>query len=218
VQSIDQFLAFLLASFLLIQIPGPSLLFTIGRALSVGRREAMLSVLGNALGLFAQATVVALGLGAIVAASEHAHDVLRLLGAAYIVWLGVQTIRNRSAARIALLAEDTTQATGAHRSLLAGFIVGSTNPKTLVFFASFLPQFVDRDAATPVTAQMLILGFVFAVMGGTSDAIWATIAGRTRDWFAARPTRLDALGSAGGAMMIALGAYLALADTAPARR
>lgn len=216
-QSTDQFLAFLLASFLLIQVPGPSLLFTIGRALSVGRREAMLSVAGNAIGLFVQSAVVALGLGAIVAASEHAHDALRLIGAAYIVWLGAQTIRRRADARVALLSEETVQPTGVHRSLLAGFVVGSTNPKTLVFFASFLPQFVDRDGAMPVTAQMLLLGLVFSVMGGASDGVWALVAGRARHWFARKPERLDGLGVAGGVMMIGLGAFLALSDTSPRR-
>ena len=87
--SSSQLLAFLLASILFIQVPGPSLLFTIGRALSVGRREALLSVVGNALGLLVQVLLVALGLGAVVAASATAYTVLKLAGAAWVVWLGV---------------------------------------------------------------------------------------------------------------------------------
>ena len=212
----DQFLAFLIASFLLIQVPGPSLLFTIGRALAVSRREALLSVLGNALGLLGQVTAVALGLGALVAASEHAHDALRYLGAAYIVWLGIQTIRNRADARLTLLAAEATEP-DTRRSLAAGFVVGVTNPKTLVFFVSFLPQFVNDDGG-PVTLQLLLLGLVFAVMGGLSDGVWALAASKARAWFASEPKRLDHLGAAGGVMMIGLGAFVALSNTSAPRR
>jgi threonine/homoserine/homoserine lactone efflux protein len=97
-------LAFLIASILFIQVPGPSLLFTIGRALTVGRREALLSVVGNALGLAAQVLGVTLGLGAIVAASATAFTILKLAGAAYVIYLGVQAIRHRSDARKAMAA------------------------------------------------------------------------------------------------------------------
>ncbi|HEU4338119.1 MAG TPA: LysE family transporter, partial [Nocardioides sp.] len=85
--SSSQWVAFLVASILFIQVPGPSLLFTIGRALTVGRREALLSVVGNALGLVAQVVLVAVGLGAVVAASAAAYTAVKVLGAAYVVWL-----------------------------------------------------------------------------------------------------------------------------------
>ena len=204
----DQLAAFLVASFLLIQIPGPSLLFTIGRALSVSRRAALLSVLGNASGLWVQATVVARGLGALVTASAAAHDVLRFGGAAYFCWLGIQTIRNRADARLALQAPGTGDAHSTAGSLGAGFVVGVTNPKTLVFFASFLPQFI-APAGAPATVQLLVLGTVFAVMGGASDGVWALLAARARDWFGRRPERLDALGVVGGVMLFGLGAFVA---------
>src|SRR5918994_2516484 len=84
----SQWLAFLIAPILFIQVPGPSLLFTIGRALTVGRRQALLSVVGNALGLVAQVAFVAVGLGAVVAASATAYPAVKVLGAAYVVWLG----------------------------------------------------------------------------------------------------------------------------------
>src|SRR3954470_24225859 len=96
VPSTHQWLAFLVASALFIQVPGPSLLFTIGRALTVGRRDALLSVLGNALGLTTQVCLVAVGLGAVVAASAHAYTVLKIVGAGYVVWLGIQAIRHRA--------------------------------------------------------------------------------------------------------------------------
>ena len=103
VPTTSQLLAFALASILFIQVPGPSLLFTIGRALTVGRRAALLSVLGNALGLIAQIVAVALGLGAVVAASAAAYTVLKIVGAGWVVWLGIQAIRHRGDARVALL-------------------------------------------------------------------------------------------------------------------
>src|SRR3954469_9514720 len=102
----SHWLAFLVASILFIQVPGPSLLFTIGRALTVGRRDALLSVVGNALGITTQVFLVAVGLGAVVAASAQAYTVLKVAGPAYVVVLGVQAIRHRADARAALGAVD----------------------------------------------------------------------------------------------------------------
>jgi threonine/homoserine/homoserine lactone efflux protein len=208
VPSSSQLLAFVVASILFIQVPGPSLLFTIGRALTVGRRDALLSVLGNALGLVAQVAAVAAGLGAIVAASATAFTVLKLAGAGYVCWLGVQAIRHRADARAAMTAGRAALRT--RGSVRTGFVVGVTNPKTIVFFAAFLPQFVDSHAAA--TPQFLLLGALFGAMAVCSDSMWALAAGRARDWFARRPERLDRLGATGGVMMIGLGVTLATAS------
>lgn len=206
----SQLLAFALASILFIQVPGPSLLFTIGRALTVGRRAALLSVLGNALGLIAQIAAVALGLGAIVAASAAAYTVLKVIGAGWVVWLGIQAIRHRGDARVALLlGERLPERTSA--ALRTGFIVGATNPKTIVFFVAFLPQFTNATAGH-VGLQVAFLGALFAVMAVASDSVWALAASRARDWFARKPQRLDAMGATGGLMMIGLGATLAATD------
>jgi threonine/homoserine/homoserine lactone efflux protein len=207
VPSLSQFAAFLVASILFIQVPGPSLLFTLGRALTVGRRDALLSVVGNALGLFAQVVAVAVGLGAVVAASAHAFTVLKLVGAAYVVYLGVQAIRHRGDARLALEVAAPVRRQSAWQSVRTGLIVGATNPKTIVFFAAFLPQFVSKDGAT--APQLLLLGLVFGALACASDACWALAAGRARAWFARKPKRLDHLGATGGVMMIGLGATLA---------
>jgi threonine/homoserine/homoserine lactone efflux protein len=201
-------LAFLVASFLFIQVPGPSLLFTIGRALTVGRSDALWSVVGNALGLFVQVLGVTLGLGAVVAASATAFTVLKLVGAAYVVWLGVQAIRHRGEARAALMSGDEgARRTSRAASVRTGFVVGATNPKTIVFFAAFLPQFVNEAAAA--APQLLFLGVVFSVMAVASDSVWVLVASRARAWFARKPQRLDRMGAAGGVMMIGLGATLA---------
>ena len=205
--SSSQWVAFLVASILFIQVPGPSLLFTIGRALTVGRREALLSVVGNALGLLAQVSLVAVGLGAVVAASASAYTAIKVLGAAYVIWLGVQAIRHRSDARLAMA--DAAPVRRGH-PVRIGFTVGATNPKTIVFFVAFLPQFTDPGAAA--LPQVLLLGLAFAALAVVSDSLWATVAGSARRWFAREPRRLDAMGTTGGVMMIGLGATMLTVD------
>jgi threonine/homoserine/homoserine lactone efflux protein len=209
VPTYSQWLAFLVASILFIQVPGPSLLFTIGRALTVGRREALLSVVGNALGLVVQVSFVALGIGAVVAASAAAYTVLKLFGAAYVVWLGVSAIRHRADARLALQNPERPPAPRAH-AVRTGFVVGVTNPKTIVFFAAFLPQFTSESG--PAALQSVLLGIVFGILAVCSDSVWALGAGKARDWFARKPHRLDKLSASGGGMMIALGVTLAASE------
>lgn len=207
--SSHQLAAYVLASFLLIELPGPSLLFSIGRALTAGRKAALFSVVGNALGMLAAAIFVALGLGAVIAASASAFTALKYAGAVYVVYLGVQAIRHRGDARLALekAEHEPHRSVTPRGSLQAGFIVGITNPKTIVFFAAFLPQFIDDNA--PAAPQILLLGVLFAAMAMLSDGTWAYLAGHARDWFGRKPQRLDALGATGGVMMIGLGAVLA---------
>lgn len=209
VPSLNQWAVFLVASLLFIQVPGPSLLFTIGRALTVGRREALLSVVGNGIGLMAQVVCVAVGLGSVVAASAQLYTAIKLVGAGYVVWLGIQAIRHRADARAALEGATTARPAEARgASLRTGFIVGATNPKTIVFFVAFLPQFINASAGR-AGLQIGLLGLAFAVLAIASDSVWAVLAGRARDWFARKPHRLDTVGATGGAMMIALGASLA---------
>lgn len=200
----SQWVAFLIASILFIQVPGPSLLFTIGRALTVGRREALLSVVGNAVGVTAQALFVAVGLGAVVAASITAYTVIKVAGAAYVIWLGIQAIRHRHEAREALEAQ--VSAKRGH-ALRVGFLVGVTNPKTILFFVAFLPQFTNARAGH-VAVQMVVLGAVFGLMAICSDSMWALLAARAREWFARKPDRLEKLGVTGGVMMVGLGATM----------
>jgi threonine/homoserine/homoserine lactone efflux protein len=205
--SSSQWVAFLVASILFIQVPGPSLLFTIGRALTVGRREALLSVVGNGLGLTAQVALVAVGLGTVVAASATAYTAIKVAGAAYVIWLGIQAIRHRADARLAMAAAVPVRR---GHPVRIGFSVGATNPKTIVFFVAFLPQFTDPTG--PVALQTMLLGLVFGAMAVVSDGTWAIAAGTARDWFARRPSRLDALSATGGTMMVGLGATMLAAE------
>jgi threonine/homoserine/homoserine lactone efflux protein len=208
VSSTSQLIAFVFASILFIQVPGPSLLFTIGRALTVGRREALLSAVGNGIGIFGQIIALAVGLGALVAASSTAFTAVKLAGAVYVVYLGVEAIRHRADARRALAdVSGPVRSASSWSAIRTGSIVGVTNPKTLVFFAAFLPQFIDVSA--PAAPQLLALGALFCAMAIVSDGCWVIAASQARAWFAHKPRRLDHLGAAGGAMMIGLGATLA---------
>lgn len=200
----NQCIVFAIASILFIQVPGPSLLFTIGRALTVGRREALLSVVGNGVGVVTQVLFVAVGLGAVVTASATAYTVIKVVGAVYVIWLGIQAVRSRAEARQAL---ENQIATRRGHALRIGFVVGVTNPKTIIFFVAFLPQFT-APAAGHVGLQMMLLGLAFGVMAICSDSLWALLAGKAREWFAREPKRLDKLSAAGGAMMVSLGVVL----------
>ncbi len=202
---IENLLAFMLTSFVIIVIPGPSVLFVIGRAIALGRRAGVLSVVGNALGTVPAVIAVAFGVGAIVASSVVAFTVIKIAGALYLVYLGIQAIRHRHA-HIPGIQQRPTRA---RRLLAEGFIVGLTNPKTIAFFVAVLPQFVDPTAG-PVWLQLLLLGLVFEAIALASDSIWALAAGTARAWFARSPRRISTLSATGGVMMIGLGGALAL--------
>jgi threonine/homoserine/homoserine lactone efflux protein len=203
---VETLLAFTLAGVILVIIPGPSVLFIVGRALAHGRRAALTSVAGNTTGAAMVVVVVALGFGAIAAQSSTVFTVLKLVGAAYLVHLGVHTIRARGEL-IARLGEPAGPAD--RRMFWQGVIVGFTNPKVLVFFAAVLPQFVDAEAGS-ATTQMLVLGLLFAVIAATLDSLWGLAAGTARSWFATSPGRLRWMGGIGGASLIVMGAGLAL--------
>ena len=206
--STHQLIAFGIAACVIIAIPGPSVLFVIGRALAYGRTVALLSVLGNSLGMLVVMTLVALGLGPVVAESVVVFTVIKLAGAAYMVWLGVQAFRHRRAIRV----DDTGAEPPAlpwPRAMRQGFVVGVSNPKAFMMFAAVLPQFVQPDSGH-VTAQMFVLGLVAFTIGLLGDGTWGVLAARLRHWFNASPARGRALGATGGVSMIGLGIGLAL--------
>lgn len=200
-------LAFVLAAIVLIVIPGPSVLFTIGRALALGRIGGLLSVLGNALGLLPVIALVALGVGGIVAQSVVLFTIVKIAGAGYLVFLGVQAIRHRN--RAAAEANGAAPPRSVWRQLGEGFVVGVTNPKTIAFFVAVLPQFVDLSAGA-VPWQMIQLGLVFFVIALISDGIWALVAAAARTWFGRSPRRIATLSATGGGLMIGLGGILLL--------
>jgi threonine/homoserine/homoserine lactone efflux protein len=199
--------AFALTALVLIAVPGPSVLFVIGRALSLGRGPAIASVVGNALGVYLVAVLVAFGLGNIVQRSEAVFFVVKLAGAGYLIWLGVQAIRHRHEIAAALVATDAAS-TSRWRAMRQGFMVGFANPKALIIFGAVLPQFVDRSTGH-VPEQMLLLALVAFGIALVSDSIWALAASGVRAWFASNPRRLAVVGGTGGLAMIAVGISVA---------
>ncbi|MEZ5189716.1 MAG: LysE family translocator [Schumannella sp.] len=197
-------LAFALSSALLIALPGPSVLFVLGRSIALGRRGGLLSVLGNALGMLPAIAAVALGIGALVTQSVVVFTVVKVAGAAYLVYLGIQAIRHR---RAGVVTDAPVVPRSAARLIGEGFLVGVTNPKTIAFFVAVLPQFVAHGAGS-IPLQLAELGLLFFAMALAMDGTWALVAGTARTWFARSPKRVERLGATGGVMMIGLGGVL----------
>jgi threonine/homoserine/homoserine lactone efflux protein len=198
--------AFALTALVIILIPGPSVMFVVARALAYGRKAAALTVLGNTLGEYLQVIAVAFGIGALAERSVAVLTGLKFFGAAYLVYLGVKTIRDR---RSLLTMLQPTETPSQRRFLLQGFIVGATNPKTVVFLVAILPLFVDR-ADGSLSDQILVLGLVFSVIALVCDNAWGLFAGTIRAWFAKSPKRIELIGGIGGMAIIAVGVRLAL--------
>ena len=200
-------LAFAITAFVIIVVPGPSVLFVFGRALGLGRLAGIATVAGNTAGEYLQVVGVAFGIGALVERSMVVFTALKLAGAVYLAYLGVQAIRHRRSL-VATLAAPVERKT-TWRIALDGFFVGATNPKSAVFLAAILPQFINR-AAGHVPVQIIVLGAIFSGIALISDSAWALAAGTARAWLARSPRRLELLGGTSGVVMIGLGATLAL--------
>jgi len=200
-------LAFALIAFALIIVPGPNVLFIISRSLMLGRTAGVGTALGGQIGVYVQVAAVAFGVGAVVERSVAVFTVIKLAGAGYLVYLGVQALRHRRALAAALGTQMEPKTI--RRILRDGFFVGLTNPKAIVFFVAVLPQFVDRSAGH-VPAQMLLLGAIFIAIAVVCDSTWALVAGTARAWLARSPRRMEIIGGTGGLVMIGIGASLAV--------
>jgi threonine/homoserine/homoserine lactone efflux protein len=212
----DQMVTFVVASVVLVAIPGPTVVFVVSRALAHGRRAALTSVVGNSTGVVGLVLLVAFGLGTVVERSLLAFTVIKLVGAAYLAYLGVRTFRERDQLAEALRAAGAARPGGVGRPsgvgrhvFRQGVVVGLTNPKALVFFAAVLPQFIDPGSGH-VPVRMAALGLAFVLLAMVLDGVWGLAAGTARDWFARSPGRLAALRGTGGLAMIGLGVGLAV--------
>jgi threonine/homoserine/homoserine lactone efflux protein len=194
---------YIVAAMVIILAPGPSVLFVIARAIAWGRKTAVFTVAGSVTGAFALSTLVAIGLGPILQRSDLAYAAIQWGGSLYLMYLGVEAIRQRK-----IHAEDMRNqgdaAPGIARSMRDGFWVGALNPKGLVFYAAVLPQFVDRDRGN-VALQLIFLGAVFSILAFISDGTWGLLAGTARQWLATDAKRLEKLRATGGIVMIILG-------------
>ncbi len=205
--SAGQLLGFALVSLVLIVIPGPGVLFIVGRALAHGRRTALATACSHAAGSYLVAACVALGLGPLLERSTQAFVIVKVAGALYLVWLGIHAIRHRTSLAGAFSA--ALPPWEGWRALRDGAVVGITNPKAYILFAAILPQFVNR-AYGYVPEQMLVLALVSVAIGAVSDCSWGCAASAVRTWFARSPRRFELVGGAGGLAMIGVGVTVAL--------
>ena len=169
------FAAFLVASFVLAITPGPGVFYVVTRSVSQGRRSGFASVAGVAVGNLGNAIGASLGLAALFAVSSAAFTVVKVLGALYLIWLGVQVLRKPSAA----VTTAPLEPADLRRIFADGFLVALLNPKTTIFYAAFLPQFVHQPATL---AQTLVLGAIFVAMAAITDSVYAGCAGAARPW------------------------------------
>ncbi|MCX7297830.1 MAG: LysE family translocator [Hyphomicrobiales bacterium] len=195
------FTAFLLITVVLFLTPGPIVTLIIATGARQGTRAALLTVAGSSIGNAVLLAAIAFGLTWILKASSEVFDLLRWVGAAYLVWLGIQAWRHAGAAAEAIPP-------GAHVHAWRGFIVAITNPKTIAFFTAFLPQFIDP--ALPVDRQLVVMCVCSVTLGALLDSGWAVAAGFGRAWFL-KPHHNKLLGRLSGAMLVGGGIWLSLA-------
>ena len=205
VPSASNIIGFTLLALVIIVVPGPSVLFAIGRALVLGTKPAVISVLGNAAGVGLQIIVVALGLGVVISQLPEVFFVIQVVGAGFIAYLGIKAFIQRGK----IEKVEDSRATGTALVLRQSVVVGITNAKTLVFFLAALPQFVSPLDGS-ITIQMLVLGLIFSVIGVASDLVYAVAAGKARDWLSGSSARLSRFRGAGGLALTALGLYMLL--------
>ena len=207
VPSVSVLTGFVVASVLILIIPGPSVLFIISRGITLGRGAAAATVVGNSAGAFVQMALVALGLGAIVERSITVYNVVKFAGAAYLMYLGVQAFRHRHEGSVEMTAAGPRKPV--KRIVREGFVVGVTNPKLIVFASALLPEYVDRSRGH-VPSQMLLLAALFTGLSMLTDGTYALVSGTARTWLARSPKRLSTLSGLGGLAIFGLGVHLAI--------
>lgn len=196
--------SFLVLALVVIVVPGPSVVFVIGRAMILGTKGAIQSVLGNAAGVGVQIVAVSLGVGVLIASSPVFFGLVKIAGSLFLVYLGIDGIRHRKNLRLEL---NSAAVVSTRKTLVDSSIVGITNAKTLVFFIASFPLFVEEGGFAP-PIQMLILGGIFFVIGIASDMVWAVVAGVARAKLVASPRGLEWVRLGGGVALTLLGLYL----------
>jgi threonine/homoserine/homoserine lactone efflux protein len=195
------FSAFLVITVVLFLTPGPIVTLIVATGARSGTRAALLTVAGASTGNAALLACIAFGLTWILKASSEVFEVLRWVGAVYLIWLGIQAWRHAGAKSVAV-------APGDHVHARRGFIIAMTNPKTIAFFTAFLPQFLDPTL--PVERQLLVMCVVSVTLGGALDACWAVAAGLGRAWFM-QPQHNKLLDRISGVVLVGGGVWLSLA-------
>src|SRR6476660_3805187 len=200
--SLQVYLAFVVACIALALIPGPVVTLVIANGLRHGTRAALTNIAGVQAGLTIVIGIVAIGLTSLMATMGYWFDWVRFAGAAYLIWLGIKLIRSP----VEGVNADEPPPPPRGGFFLQGFLVLLSNPKVLVFFGAFIPQFMDMDK--PHLPQVALLGITFMVIAASTDAVYALLAGRARLFFSKERTRM--LSRVSGGFMIGGGIWLAL--------
>ncbi len=203
----SRLVAFVIVAALITVAPGPDMALVLRNALTNGRSSIVPTAAGVCLGLLVWGAASSIGVAAVLAANAQLFHALRLAGAVYLVFLGVQAIRHRRSV-LSDLASGVERA-GSRRAFRDGFVVGVSNPKSIILFAAILPQFVNRSDAA-ATPQLLVLGFMAVAIALVSDTVWAVVSGSVRAWISRSPRSLAALRGTGGLVMLGLGLRLAV--------
>jgi threonine/homoserine/homoserine lactone efflux protein len=195
--SLETWFAFVAAAAVLLAIPGPTVTLVVGYALGVGRRAAWATVAGVALGDFTAMTLSLAGLGAVLATSAMLFTVLKWIGAAYLIYLGVRLWRAEP------VIDDGAEGVKPGGAILGhAFAVTALNPKSILFFVAFVPQFID--AAAPALPQLVVLEVTFVTLAALNAGLYAALAGRARR-LVRRPDVLKAVNRVGGGILIGAG-------------
>lgn len=201
-------IAFLGVSLVLAVAPGPGVAYIVARSVTAGRRTGLVSVAGVAAGNLGNAVAASLGLAAILAVSSTAFLALKYAGAAYLLWLGLRTLRRDN---VVSVPESGMRRTRARRVFRDGFLVALLNPKTMLFFGSFLPQFMAADAASP--AQGILLGALFVAVAAVTDTAYALAAAAVAPLLRGRTGLRGAGRRLSGGALVGLGLYAACGDS-----
>jgi len=199
---------FAVAALILLLTPGPAVLYIVTRSIDQGWRAGLVSVLGVHVGTLAHIFAAAAGLSALLAASATAFGVVKYLGAAYLIYIGVRRLRDRESRMI----REGGAPTRLRRAFVDGVVVNVLNPKTGLFFLAFLPQFVT-EARGHVGEQIVALGVVFVLLGAATDSLYALTAGSAARWLRGQPRFLAGERWVTGGLYISLGLAAALSST-----
>jgi threonine/homoserine/homoserine lactone efflux protein len=203
---------FTVAAITLLVIPGPSVLYIVTRSVDQGRAAGLASVGGIHVGTLVHVAAAALGLSALLVSSATAYNAVRWVGAAYLVWLGIQRLRARDEELLAAAGGEGSDRRGLGRVFAQGIVVNVLNPKTALFFFAFLPQFVDPSRGS-VPFQVVVFGIAFVVLGLLSDGAYAVLAATGAGWLRRRPGVARTSRLVSGGVLISLGVTTALAGS-----
>lgn len=200
-------LGFFAAALVVLVIPGPGVLYAVSRSAAQGYRAGLASVVGLSLGALVHAVAAAIGLSAILLTSATAFGIVKLLGAGYLIYLGLRMILSKGGTRD---ENGTTDPVALKRLLFDGIVISMFNPKIAVFFLAFLPQFVD-PALGSVPLQLLLLGLLYSGLALVTDGTYALLAGGLRQWISGRFMRGPIPRYVCGSLYIGLGLHAAFA-------